>query len=59
MTDGKTKDIVDEAIELYRATIMFKEFQPRGGADRVIVYLTFFIQKCLEEIRECQRLKKD
>ena len=43
-------DIVDEAITLFRSTIMFKNFKPEGPADKVIVYLTVFIQKCLLEI---------
>jgi len=38
------KDIVDEAITLFRATIMFKNFKPEGPADKLIVYLTVFIQ---------------
>lgn len=44
-------DIVDEAITLFRSTIMFKNFKPEGPADKVIVYLTVFIQKCLLEIQ--------
>lgn len=44
-------DIVDEAITLFRSTIMFKNFKPEGPADKVIVYLTVFIQKCLQEIQ--------
>jgi len=40
-------DIIDEAITLFRSTILFKNFSPKGPADKVIVYLTVFIQKCL------------
>ena len=40
-------DIIDEAITLFCATIMFKNFKPEGPADKAIVYLTVFIQKCL------------
>ena len=58
VTDPKTKDVIDEAIEMYRATIMFKTFQPKGPADRIVVFLTCFIQKVLEEIKECIRIKK-
>lgn len=36
-------DIVDEAISMFRATIMFKNFKPEGPADKIIVYLTVFI----------------
>ena len=41
-------DIVEEAIVQFRANIMFKNFQPKCGADRTLVYLFCFIQKCLE-----------
>ena len=44
-------DFVDEAIQMFRATILFKNFKPEGPADKVIVYLTVFIQKCLLEIQ--------
>ena len=43
-------DIVEEAISMFRATIMFKNFKPEGPADKLIVYLTVFIQKCLLDI---------
>uniref|UniRef100_A0A7S3S121 Actin-related protein 2/3 complex subunit 3 n=1 Tax=Strombidinopsis acuminata TaxID=141414 RepID=A0A7S3S121_9SPIT len=29
---------------------MFKNFQPKSGADRTLVYLFCFIQKCLETV---------
>ena len=35
---------------MYRATILFKNFKTQGPADKIIVYLTVFIQKCLLEI---------
>ena len=35
---------------MYRANIMFKNFKVEGPADKLIVYLTCFIQKCLQEI---------
>ena len=47
---GEGMDIVDEAIHMFRANIMFKTYKPQGGADKIIVFLTIFIQKCLEEI---------
>ena len=30
---------------------MFKNFKVKGPADKLLIYLTCFIQKCLEEIR--------
>jgi len=58
--DGSEIDIVEEALSFFRATIMFKNFKPLGPADKIIVYLTVFIQKCLNEIeRKKPRADKD
>ncbi len=41
-------DIIDEAIIYFRANVMFKNFNIDGDADKLIVYITVFSQKCLE-----------
>ena len=41
-------DIIDEAILYFRANVFFKNFAIEGDADKVLVYLTVFIQKILE-----------
>ena len=48
--DQKTHDIVDEAICQFRANILFKNYKVQGPGDKVIVYLTAFIQKCMEQM---------
>ena len=48
--DQSTHDIIDEAICQFRANILFKNFKVQGGGDKVLIYLTCFIQKCLEQI---------
>lgn len=40
-------DIVDEAIALFRANVLFASFDIDGPADRLLVYLTLYIQQCL------------
>ena len=47
----EVKDIVDEAIHLYRANILFKSFKVQGGADRILVYLTCYIQFLLQTLQ--------
>lgn len=37
------EDIVDEALVLFRANILFRNFEPQGGGDRVLMYLLLFI----------------
>jgi actin related protein 2/3 complex subunit 3 len=41
-------DIVDEALIYFRANILFKNFQIKGDADKLLVYITVYISKCLE-----------
>ena len=43
-------DIVDEALQMFRAQVFFKNFQPEGPSDLTLIYLTCFINKCLEAI---------
>ena len=41
------EDIIDEALSLYRANCFFRNFEIKGNGDRVLIYLTLFIQECL------------
>lgn len=47
-SDDQKYDILDEAIAYYRINILFKNFSIDSDADKVLVYLTVFIQKILE-----------
>lgn len=49
LQDGTT-DIIDEALSYFRANILFKNFSLKNEADKVIVYTTVFISKCIEVI---------
>ena len=42
-------DIIDEAIIYFRVNVFFKNYPIDGDADKLIVYLTVFIQKILEK----------
>ena len=41
------KDIVDEAIEFFRANVLFRTFTPQGPADLLLAYLTIYITELL------------
>lgn len=41
-------DIIDEALIYFRANVLFKNFPLKGDADKLLVYITVFISKCLE-----------
>ncbi len=48
--DGEGDDIIDEAITQFRANVYFKNYEVRGPADKTLIYLTVFIQKCIEVV---------
>eukprot|EP01084_Bolivina_argentea_P228674 386169_1 len=43
-------DIIDEAIEFFKANVMFRNYDVQGPADRVLLYLTLYIHLCLSKI---------
>ena len=48
--DSAEEDIIDEALRLFRAMILFKNFEVQGPADKTLIFLTVYISKCLEVI---------
>jgi actin related protein 2/3 complex subunit 3 len=42
-------DIIDEGLIYFRANVLFKNFNIEGDADKLLVYIIVFIQKCLEK----------
>ena len=51
--DGST-DIIEEAIYYFKANIFFKNYEIKGDADRVLIYLTLYISECLKKLQRCQ-----
>ncbi|KAI0192291.1 ARP2/3 complex ARPC3 subunit [Xylaria flabelliformis] len=48
---GDSFDIVDEALQLFRANTFFRNFEIQGPADRLLIYGILFISECLSKIR--------
>ncbi|KAH9247053.1 hypothetical protein BASA81_015405 [Batrachochytrium salamandrivorans] len=55
--DGE--DIIDEALLFFRANVLFASFDFQGGADRVLAYLTLYIQHCLCRLDAKGKTKAD
>lgn len=47
------KDIVDEALYLFKSLIFFRHYEIKSEADRVLVYLILYILECLKKILKC------
>ncbi|KAK8995016.1 hypothetical protein V6N11_069467 [Hibiscus sabdariffa] len=52
---GKT-DIVDEAITFFRANVFFRNFDIKSPADKLLIYLTFYINVALKRLEGCRTL---
>ncbi|KAI8898006.1 actin-related protein 2/3 complex subunit 3 [Globomyces pollinis-pini] len=48
--DPTQDDIIDEAIALFKANTFFRNFEIKGGADRLLIYLTLYILECLGKL---------
>jgi len=46
-------DIVNEAINYFKANVFFNTYEIKGPADRLLVYLTLFIHQCLCRMTRC------
>lgn len=51
-------DIIDEAITLFRANCLFRNFEIKGPADRTLIYLLLFIQECLGKLQKLPPLQE-
>lgn len=45
-------DIVDETLTYFRANVLFRNFEVKGPADRVLIYLTLYVSQCLSRLEK-------
>lgn len=48
--DPSRADIINEALDLFRANALFRNFEIQGPADRLLIYLILFIGDVLTKI---------
>lgn len=49
-SDQDRTDIVDEAITFFRANVFFRNFDIKSSADKLLIYLTFYINVALKRL---------
>jgi len=57
-TCHQEEDIVDETIKLFKANILFKQFDMETDVDRVLVYVTLYIIECLKKLQKVPNLER-
>ncbi|XP_068642606.1 actin-related protein 2/3 complex subunit 3 [Aristolochia californica] len=55
VTDQGT-DVVDEAISFFRANVFFRNFDIKSSADKLLIYLTLYINVALKRLEGCRTL---
>ncbi|KAB5551889.1 hypothetical protein DKX38_009200 [Salix brachista] len=55
-TENDRTDIVDEAILFFRANVFSRNFDIQSPADKLLVYLTFYINVALKRLEGCRTL---
>ncbi|WVQ98213.1 hypothetical protein IAU59_005335 [Kwoniella sp. CBS 9459] len=48
--DPSQPDIIEESLDLFRANCLFRNFEIKGPADRLMIYLILFISECLSKL---------
>jgi hypothetical protein len=43
-------DIIDEALNFFKANVMFRNFEVKGAADRLLIYLTLYISQAIPKL---------
>src|SRR5690606_36761823 len=46
-----TEDIIDEAIKVFRANVLFRTYVAEGGADLLLCYLTVYIGEIIRFLK--------
>jgi len=50
IADPSALDIIDETLDLFRANSLFRNFEIKGPADRLLIILILFISDCLTKV---------
>eukprot|EP00250_Pteridium_aquilinum_P034150 c7143_g1_i1 orf=226-750(+) len=52
--DPEKVDIIDEAIAFFRANVFFRKFDVKGSADKLLIYLTLYVNMALKRVENCR-----
>lgn len=56
--DHESYDILDETLTLFRANTLFRNFEIKGPADRVLIYGILWISDCLSKVKPSMTLRE-
>ncbi|KAH8830358.1 actin-related protein ARPC3 [Flagelloscypha sp. PMI_526] len=50
IADPQAADVIDETLDLFRANSLFRNFEIKGPADRLLIMLILYVSDCLAKI---------
>ncbi|PVG03429.1 putative ARC18-subunit of the Arp2/3 complex [Serendipita vermifera] len=50
IAEAGSVDIIDETLDLFRANSLFRNFEIKGPADRLLIILILFVSDCLAKV---------
>ncbi|CAD5122823.1 unnamed protein product [Dimorphilus gyrociliatus] len=53
MWSGEGLDIIDEALQYFKANVLFKNYEIKSPSDRTLIYITLYITECLKKLQRC------
>lgn len=54
--DSNYADIIDETLDLFRANSLFRNFEIKGPADRLLIILILYVSDCLAKLGSAKSL---
>eukprot|EP01032_Pedospumella_encystans_P021442 gene21442-24322_t len=54
LAEADKDDIIDEVLMYFRANVLFRNFDVRGGADKTLIYLTLHAVQCLVKLEKIE-----
>jgi actin related protein 2/3 complex subunit 3 len=49
--NSESYDCVDEILSLFRANVLFRNFEIKGPADRMLIYGILFVSECVSKVK--------
>jgi actin related protein 2/3 complex, subunit 3 len=49
--NSESYDCIDEILSLFRANVLFRNFEIKGPADRTLIYGILFLSECLGKVK--------
>ncbi|KAF2366963.1 Actin-related protein 2/3 complex subunit 3 [Trinorchestia longiramus] len=51
---GDGLDVIDEALQYFKANVFFRTYEVKGECDRTLIYVTLYITECLKRLAKCK-----